>query len=230
MSITLGCLLLVACGLGGDDPRDPRAALQPFNELIGAWRGSGEVGLSRTQPWGETIVWSWRFKDQDAWLECTVTGGKIYGGGELRSLADGRYQLTLHPVEKDRPAHVFIGKLAANGRSLIVEREDEEKKETHRLTLQFVGEIRYVLRSERRPQGRTQFVRDFQLAAQRAGESLAKQPENTKPVCIVSGGLGTMTVSYKGVTYYVCCTGCRDEFNANPEKYIKEWEEKRKKP
>jgi YHS domain-containing protein len=23
-----------------------------------------------------------------------------------------------------------------------------------------------------------------------------------------------------GKTYYVCCSGCRDEFNANPQKYI----------
>ena len=36
-------------------------------------------------------------------------------------------------------------------------------------------------------------------------------------------------VTYNGKTYYVCCTGCRDEFKANPEKYVKEFEEKRKK-
>ena len=66
MSCALGWLLLVACGLGGDDPPNPRAALQPFNELIGAWRGSGEVGAARTQAWRETLAWTWRFKDQDA--------------------------------------------------------------------------------------------------------------------------------------------------------------------
>jgi YHS domain-containing protein len=44
----------------------------------------------------------------------------------------------------------------------------------------------------------------------------------------VTGGLGTMTVSYEGKTYYVCCSGCRDEFKADPKKYIAEWEAKRK--
>ena len=34
------------------------------------------------------------------------------------------------------------------------------------------------------------------------------------------GGAGTMTVSYNGQTYYVCCTGCRDAFLAEPEKFI----------
>ncbi|MFO0954601.1 MAG: YHS domain-containing protein [Isosphaeraceae bacterium] len=30
-----------------------------------------------------------------------------------------------------------------------------------------------------------------------------------------------MTVSYQGKTFPLCCTGCRDEFNDNPEKYVK---------
>jgi YHS domain-containing protein len=50
---------------------------------------------------------------------------------------------------------------------------------------------------------------------------------------VVSGGKGTMPVSYKGKTYYVCCSGCRDEFKENPEKYIAEYEAKlkaKKKP
>jgi YHS domain-containing protein len=33
----------------------------------------------------------------------------------------------------------------------------------------------------------------------------------------------------QGVTYYVCCSGCRDAFNEDPEKYIKEYEAKKKK-
>ena len=49
-----------------------------------------------------------------------------------------------------------------------------------------------------------------------------------KPECIVSGGLGTSTVTYKGKQYYVCCSGCRDAFNENPEKFIKELEAKQK--
>jgi YHS domain-containing protein len=46
---------------------------------------------------------------------------------------------------------------------------------------------------------------------------------------VITGGLGTIAVSYNGKTYYVCCTGCRDEFNQNPAKAIKEYEERKKK-
>ena len=30
-----------------------------------------------------------------------------------------------------------------------------------------------------------------------------------------------MTLTYNGQTFHIWCTGCRDEFNENPEKYIK---------
>ena len=46
-------------------------------------------------------------------------------------------------------------------------------------------------------------------------------PASERPKCIVTGGAATMTLTYKGRTFPICCTGCRDEFNENPEKYIK---------
>jgi YHS domain-containing protein len=55
------------------------------------------------------------------------------------------------------------------------------------------------------------------------------EPGSSERECIVSGGKGTMAVSHGGKTYYVCCSGCRDEFKADPDKYVKEWEAKRKK-
>ena len=48
-----------------------------------------------------------------------------------------------------------------------------------------------------------------------------------KPECVVTGGLGTMQVSYMGQTYYVCCTGCRDAFNENPAKIIAEYKKRK---
>jgi len=33
---------------------------------------------------------------------------------------------------------------------------------------------------------------------------------------------------YKGVTYYVCCGGCRDAFNENPEKILKDYQARKK--
>ena len=81
--------------------------------------------------------------------------------------------------------------------------------------------------SAKKPAGKTLYVAQYEVACNKVGESLgAKEKKN---LCIVTGGLGTSTVSYKGQTFYVCCSGCRDAFNENPEKFIKEFEKKNKK-
>src|SRR5262249_10774456 len=43
------------------------------------------------------------------------------------------------------------------------------------------------------------------------------------PKCIVTGGAGTLTVMYQGKSFPICCSGCRDEFNENPDKYVKKY-------
>ncbi len=48
-------------------------------------------------------------------------------------------------------------------------------------------------------------------------------------VCVVTGGLGKIAVTYKGQTYYVCCSGCKDAFEENPEKILKEFEARKAK-
>ena len=42
------------------------------------------------------------------------------------------------------------------------------------------------------------------------------------PVCIVTEGRGTTQVTHKGKTYYVCCSGCKDLFNKDPEAVLAE--------
>jgi YHS domain-containing protein len=44
---------------------------------------------------------------------------------------------------------------------------------------------------------------------------------------VVTGGAGTIPVTHKGKTYYVCCTGCRDAFNDDPEGTIAAYEKQK---
>ncbi len=37
----------------------------------------------------------------------------------------------------------------------------------------------------------------------------------------MTGGAATMTLTFEGKSFPICCTGCRDEFNESPQKYIK---------
>jgi len=56
---------------------------------------------------------------------------------------------------------------------------------------------------------------------QRIGTSFAvAQSDNPGPKCIVSGGLGTMSVSFDGKNYPVCCSGCAAAFNDDPQRWL----------
>ena len=80
----------------------------------------------------------------------------------------------------------------------------------------------YAGQSNEKPEqdgGKGPFSNAYAMNGTKEGEAFAGGGK--KPECIVSGGAASIQVSYNGKTYYVCCTGCRDEFLANPEKYVK---------
>jgi hypothetical protein len=70
-------------------------------------------------------------------------------------------------------------------------------------------------------------ISDHSLRYGLIGNDIQKKAKEKKTECVVSGGLGTMPVSYKGETFYVCCSGCKDAFVENPEKFIKEFKAKK---
>jgi YHS domain len=221
--------LLVALGLfSTDDQPSPKTALEAFNEFVGEWNGSGAPDKPRADPkdaWRETARWSWRFKGAQPALILTIDAGKLMKGGELDYLADTKhYRFTENG--QDGAKRVYDGELK-NG-YLTLDHVDKKANETKRLIMNSAGDgLRFIYKSAHRPEGRTLFVRDYQVAFTKKGESFASSEK--KPECVVTGGLGTSTVVYKGTTYYLCCSGCRDAFNDNPEKYIKESEARKKK-
>ncbi|MFN4259999.1 MAG: YHS domain-containing protein [Gemmataceae bacterium] len=236
MKRLLGCVLtimlvgMVFPTLAKDKKKDAEAikeALQEVQELIGNWKASGSPQRAGDKgDWNETIEWSWRFKGDDAWMTMTIQDGKYYKSGELRFLPDDdEYQLTMTTVNDEK--QVFSGEFK-NG-YLIFERVDPKTKETQRIMMNTAADgARFIYRYAFKPQGRTIFSQDYMVAATKEGISLGTKATKKGPECVVSGGTGTSTVSYMGKTYYVCCSGCRDEFNANPKKYVDEFEAKQK--
>src|SRR5262249_22413531 len=131
------------------------------------------------------------------------------------------YELTLRTPAKE--SVVFTGKL--DKKKLTLERET--KDETQRLIVTMLHSNRFLYAYESKPAGKKLFSKKYTVGATKEGEAFAAG--DGKPECIVSGGLGTIAVAYKGKTYYVCCSGCRTEFLESPEKYIKEFESKKRK-
>jgi hypothetical protein len=213
-----------------DPPKpDPRAALQPFNVLVGSWKGTGTPEGTREEKqagtWTERVTWGWQFKGADAWLVVTFEKGKFFKSGELRATpGKDTYQLTL--TTADDTTRTYAGTL--KDKVLTLDRTDAGKTDDERLVFSLLHYNRHLYRLDTRPAGSTAaFTKKYQVGATKEGVAFADVPKG--PECIVSGGLGTMKVTYNGQTYYVCCSGCRDAFRDDPEKFIKEAAAKAKK-
>lgn len=226
-----GLLLLVPAflsqvGAGGAKGDDPREALQALQDFIGGWKGNGTSEKNKSEIWKETANWGWRFKPKDVHLTVEMPASKLYKMGEMRFLpTKGKYQMIL--VDRKDKAETFEGELKKG--TLILERLDPESKDTQQIKLNTAGGgVRLILTYSTKLEGRTLYNKQFQISYTKEGESFAGTGKKG-PECVVTGGLGTIAVSYMGQTYYVCCSGCRDEFNENPAKILKEYLARKKK-
>lgn len=214
-------LLFAAVCQAAPAPKTSKEALQNFHDLIGSWKGTGLPQGTREEKergmWIETVDWQWQFKDGDSWLRGEVAKGKHFTTLVLRYVpASSTYKLEVTTTAKEKLT--FEGKFES--KRLTVDRTDAKTKTTHRLVFSLLHSNRHLYRYETKPADHSTYTQVYQVGATKQGVAFAS--EDKGPECIVSGGLGTMAVSYKGKTYYVCCSGCRDAFKDDPEKYIKE--------
>ena len=232
MSIIALAIVLAGCEPPADGSRD---ALAPFNVLVGSWRGAGAPEGTKEEraagAWSETIEWVWQFKGADAWLSVTFEKSKHFIKGELRYTPDEKdtksQRFTLSLTSADKATATYVGVL--KDKTLALNRVDGPAAEDERLIFSLLHYNRHLYRLESRPAGTTvAYTRKFQVGATKEGVPFADVPKG--PECVVSGGLGTIRVSHGGKEYWVCCSGCRDEFKENPMKYVKEFETKAKKP
>lgn len=79
---------------------------------------------------------------------------------------------------------------------------------------------RYLLEVGRR-RGKAAFRRYDTVSTQREGTSFAvSDSDYGDKTCIISQGLGTISVSYEGKSYWVCCSGCKAAFESDPATWI----------
>ena len=135
--------------------------------------------------------------------------------------------VTATVVDSKGESRDFTGKLTSSG-YLLLERVDPKSKEAQQLRMSTNNDgARFIYEYWHKASGRTTPTKSYQVDGSKEGESIGAKEK--KPECVVSGGVGTSTVSYGGKTYYVCCSGCRDAFNENPAKIIAEYNKKKKR-
>jgi len=209
--------------------RDIPQAFAPFEYLVGRWKGQGRPKNKSAQQfrgWSETHAWAWVFeKGKPVGLTVTIEGGKILATGKLSYDTERkRYRLDgTEPKPAGGPI-AFEGTVGSTGKQLVLDRVGPVGKSGKmRLTLwPNANFIRYTMMQDRQEPGAVQLSPAIEVGLTKEGESLSGGGSASDgPKCIVTGGAATMTLTYDGKTFPICCTGCRDEFNESPEKYIK---------
>jgi YHS domain-containing protein len=204
-------------------PADAKEALASFNELIGDWRG---VGMPRrgsaVGAWSETALWVWEFTDKTPAILYEVKDSQLLKTARLTWDAEKK-QFRLKASLADDSTREYVGKLD-EANKLVLESPADDAGNSHRITVTQLNEKRTLVLHEQRT-GQGLFRRVAEVGYTRAGTSLAVEGAGELE-CVVTGGKGTMPVSYQGKTYYVCCSGCKQAFDDDPAGIIAEYEKK----
>ncbi len=209
--------------------------------LLGTWRG-----ITQKQYGGNKAVdqteWVWDFQTAPEQPALVMDSAKSphYREARLTYLPDQKqYQMTLTDAEGRKS--VYQGQFTAeiandqgeDGKpqrtyKLELTQTDAKENEAGRLVFNQQDNNRYLLEIYRQRGNNDRFLRVDTVSTQREGTSLAASDEDYgDKTCIISGGLGTITVSYQGQSYYVCCTGCQAAFNDDPARWIARFQEQK---
>lgn len=205
-----------------------KAALTQLQDLVGGWRGIGQP--KRSSPvgaWSEKAEWRWKFAGEQAALEYVVVDGKLLKSA-LLSFDPAQKTFRLKSAEliegqEETIERDYVGTII--DKKLVLESASADAVEGRRITITRLNEKRMLVLFERKAASQNFYSRIAEVGYTREGTRLAES-DQTGPECVVTGGVGTIKVSYKGETYWVCCTGCRDAFNDDPEGVLADYKKK----
>jgi YHS domain-containing protein len=136
-------------------------------------------------------------------------------------------QFELLAKRRDGGSDEFTGKI--HDGQVIFDAQKPDDSAASRITLrQVAGGDRMLVLLERRVSGGAGLARIAEIGYTRQGSDFGQGAAQRE--CIVTGGAGTIAVEYGGKTYYVCCSGCRDLFQENPEAILAESRKRTAKP
>lgn len=225
VSLLVGLVILVARAEppAAEPEVAGRAALERFQPLVGHWKGVGQPKRgSSKDAWSEECEWKWAFAPTQTALRWVAPQGKWLKEARLESLGGSGFRLT-GQTPTGRPL-VLEGKIDAQG-ALVLLAKSPQPEDPARITLRTVaGGDRLVVLFEKPGPGEN-YTRLAEVGYTRRGSDFGAG--TTYVECVVTGGVGTIPVTFEGKTYYVCCGGCRDYFNENPAEVLAEYRARR---
>jgi len=197
-----------------------KKALSKLNSLIGGWRGVGMIRPnSRKGAWLEKAEWIWDFNRGAVAIRYKVTGGKRLTSAVLTY--DPALKLyKAHVTFRDKSQRDYSGTLKEN--ELALDSKPDKNGYVHRITVTRLNPKRTIVRYQKRRSTQSFYTRVAEVGYTRKGTRLAVAG-SSGPECVVTGGQGKIRVTYKGKTYYVCCTGCKQAFDDDPKGVLAEY-------
>ena len=224
MRTTLPLLALLASSLVADKVPPEQERLATLQSLVGDWRGVAQPQRGSTKDnWTEAASWVWDFQNGPA-LVGKPQNSRYFREWRLTAASDdGQFVLLAVPLAGDQPLR-YLGRFQAE--QWVFTAENAPAELPQRLTLRFTagGDRQLLLLEKQTASG--SFARIAEIGYTRQGSGFGKNV--TQRECVVTGGLGTIEVTHNGKSYYVCCTGCRDYFNQNPEKVLADYAARKK--
>jgi len=228
LKAAIACVILAASGaLAEDQTRDDKRALAGVQDYVGEWRSVGQPKRGSNQgAWTEESTWAWHFEDGRAELAAELGHNKYFSKLRLQAgEKPGDFVLLATPINKasaDEPRR-FTGKVSHG--ALVFTADEPQGNAPGRLTFRLVAGGDRMLVLYEKGSGES-FTRLAEVGSTRKGSSFARAGANG-PECVVTGGLGTITVEHEGKKYHVCCSGCRDYFLENPAGVLAEYRERK---
>ncbi len=212
------------------------AGLQPLQILLGQWRGTTRREFENFKA-VDNHEWVWDLRTDPIRPALTINSDKspyLKTGRLTWDVATEKYSLEATDVSGrtrkyaggfSEPVHEIVGsddKLHKVFRLEFdqVELSDGEDGELWQLAIDQQENNRYLLEIGKR-RGSAAYARYDTVSTQREGTSFAlSDADYGEKTCIISEGLGTTELTFKGRSYWVCCSGCKAAFEEDPEKWI----------
>jgi predicted secreted protein len=213
------------------------AAMMPLQIMLGTWRG---ITFSKKDNFNQIDApsWVWDFQSdrEHPALVMTSAEGPYFRAARLSFSTESR-RFLLTTTDPDGAERRFEGtftqapeQVQGEDKTLqqtytleLTEIEPAEARDQWRVVFNQQENNRYLLELYRK-RGAS-FARFDTVSTQREGTSFAlSDSDYGERKCVISGGLGTIQVSWQGKSYWVCCTGCQAAFNEDPATWIAEFE------
>src|SRR4051812_3486078 len=209
-----------------DDRREAdKKAMAPVKGYVGEWKGvGGGRGDSAKDSWGEEAEWAWEFKNGRAAMVFNSSNGHFYTAGKLEP-ADkpGAFHFT-GTLPGGKSKEEFSGEVNKEG-DLVLLNDSAGAGRPTRLTLSLVAKGARMVTTYEKSVRKGTYAPMAEVGLTLKGSGFGKAVDMRE--CVVTGGTGKIAVSYKGQQYFVCCGGCRDEFNENPDKVMAAWKKRK---